>query len=899
MMMSSWTGRMKMSNQDCSRSEVLYALQEIEKEVIRVLGKYQKNIITIVDKETFHNYVTACISSGIVAIDTETDNSLDPLTCKLMGLCLYAPGLQYAYVPVNHRDPETKVKLVNQLTEEDVKEELLRINESQIKVVAHNGKFDYQVLKCTCGVSVVPYWDTMVAARLLDENESCGLKYQYTSKIDKTQEDYSIEKLFKKVQYSDVKPEIFALYSAVDPFMTYKLYEYQLPIMESENKIFKLFMSIEMPLVVVVAEMELCGALVDLNYCQKLKEKYETKLKNIDEQLSDEIVKIKPLIDKWKGSTAGNEKERVMPPESRIKVMTQEQLEQKYPLYEPSSNLRYRNGKSFASQLKDPINLASPKQLGILLYMVLGAPKVNKLKPQGTGKREIEAIKEEVERRLKENDNLLNSDDKETETIDDIEVVEEHFKVNKKKKKGEEEEKKKKLLGPTTISKYKSLIVICELLSERRMVEKLLTTYLNSIPRLAQHWSDGKVRFHYNQLGARTGRFTSGGVWKFYENDTPITISGLNGQNLPAENHEIRLIFKAEPGRVFVGGDISQQEPKITAHISQDQNMLKVFREGKDIYASIAQSIYHNNYEDNLEFFDKEKTKVNLEGKNRRKTGKTIILATMYGMGPSTVARKLKLGSKEEAQAMIDAYYSQYPDVKRAIETSVKDCKKNGFIEDICGRRRRLPSIQLKPYQTKFIGAPTSEDKAVERSLRLYLEDKEKLSKDELTELRNRVKENKIEIISNDEHIQRAERQTFNARIQGGAASLTKMMMIMVSRDKLINKLGARIVFQIHDELILDCPKENSEDVKKRLQRLMEVSSTNVGVVLPMKCDMTTETRWGEDTMTSELREAYQKLIKKKVENPLEKLCEEFCNFPEESIRQIICSDNEILEFEW
>ena len=124
MMMSSWTGRMKMSNQDCSRSEVLYALKEIEKEVIRVLGKYQKNIVTIVDKETFHNYVTACIASGIVAIDTETDNSLDPLTCKLMGLCLYAPGLQYAYVPINHRDPETKIRLVNQLTEEDIRNEI-------------------------------------------------------------------------------------------------------------------------------------------------------------------------------------------------------------------------------------------------------------------------------------------------------------------------------------------------------------------------------------------------------------------------------------------------------------------------------------------------------------------------------------------------------------------------------------------------------------------------------------------------------------------------------------------------------------------------------------------------------------------------------------------------------
>jgi DNA polymerase-1 len=431
------------------------------------------------------------------------------------------------------------------------------------------------------------------------------------------------------------------------------------------------------------------------------------------------------------------------------------------------------------------------------------------------------------------------------------------------------------------------------------MVEKLITTYLNPIPRLAQHWSDGKVRFHYNQLGARTGRFTSGGVWKFYENEAPVTIAGLNGQNLPSENHEIRLIFKAEPGRIFVGGDISQQEPKITAHISQDPNMLAVFREGKDIYASIAQSIFHNKYEDNLEFFDPEKTKINLEGKKRRKVGKVIILATMYGMSAGTVARKLKLKDKDEAQAMIDAYYSQFSDVKTAIETSIKDCKKNGFIEDICGRKRRLPSIQLSLYETQFIGAPSQEDIIAERNLRIYLEDKGRLTKEELEDLKTRVKANKIEITSNDEYIQRAERQTFNARIQGGAATLTKMMMIMVARDSLIKKLGGRIVFQIHDELILDCPEENADAMKKRLQRLMEVSSTNVGVVLPMKCDMTTETRWGEETMTLELKTRHQELIEEGAEDPLKVLCEEFCNFPEDSIRQIICSDNEILAFEW
>jgi hypothetical protein len=63
-----------MSNQDNSRSDVLYALGEIEKEVIRVLGKYQSSIITITDIETFRDYVSSCIEAGIVAIDTETNN---------------------------------------------------------------------------------------------------------------------------------------------------------------------------------------------------------------------------------------------------------------------------------------------------------------------------------------------------------------------------------------------------------------------------------------------------------------------------------------------------------------------------------------------------------------------------------------------------------------------------------------------------------------------------------------------------------------------------------------------------------------------------------------------------------------------------------------------------------
>ncbi len=270
-----------MSKSILSQSDLLHILPEIEKEVIRVLGKYQGTTLTITDAEAFQSYISSCINTGIVAIDTETNNSLDPLSCKIMGLCLYAPGLRQAYIPINHRDPVTKVRLDSQLTEQDIKSGLQQIIDSSVKIIMHNGKFDYEVLKCTCDICVKPDWDTMVAARLLNENERAGLKEQYTSKIDPTQESYKIDKLFKNIQYADVNPEIFALYSATDSYITYKLYEYQFPQMQNEKKIFKLFTEIEMPLVVIVAEMELCGAVADLAYCQKLKEKYEAKLRDV------------------------------------------------------------------------------------------------------------------------------------------------------------------------------------------------------------------------------------------------------------------------------------------------------------------------------------------------------------------------------------------------------------------------------------------------------------------------------------------------------------------------------------------------------------------------------------------------------------------------------------------
>ena len=92
-------------------------IPSIEKEVNRILGKYKDNTLVIRDLETFKNYISIAIKNDSIAVDTETNNSLDPITCKLMGLCIYTPLMKQAYIPVNHIDKEGNL-LDNQLTEE-------------------------------------------------------------------------------------------------------------------------------------------------------------------------------------------------------------------------------------------------------------------------------------------------------------------------------------------------------------------------------------------------------------------------------------------------------------------------------------------------------------------------------------------------------------------------------------------------------------------------------------------------------------------------------------------------------------------------------------------------------------------------------------------------------------
>ena len=431
----------------------------IRENVYRILGKYKDDTICIRTKEDLRAYFDAAIENKIISIDTETDNSLDPLTCKLMGPCIYTPGQKNAYIPMHHIDKDTRELLPNQLTEQDFKEELDRL--TNVFIVMHNGKFDYQVIKCTTGKELTVNWDTMIAAKLLNENESAKLKDLYIKYIDPSIEKYSIDHLFEKMEYAIFEPELFALYAATDAFMTYKLYLWQLEQLSKPEHaaLLNLLNTVEMPVMKVAAEMELTGICIDEAYSKRLSVKYHKMLDEINNKIDEELSNYSQKISDWRLTEEAN-----FHPKSK----------------KPDKNGEYKLQKSKNEQLSDPPELSSPTQLAILLYDVLKTPVIDKKTPRGTG--------------------------------EDI------------------------------LSKIK--LPLCELILEKRGLDKLIGTYIDKLPACLSE-KDNRLHAHFNQLGAGTGRFSS---------------SEPNLQNIPSHNKAIRMMFCASDNYMLVGSDFSLQK---------------------------------------------------------------------------------------------------------------------------------------------------------------------------------------------------------------------------------------------------------------------------------------------------------------------------------------------------
>lgn len=386
--------------------------------------------------------------------------------------------------------------------------------------------------------------------------------------------------------------------------------------------------------------------------------------------------------------------------------------------------------------------------------------------------------------------------------------------------------------------------VIKQILKIRSFVT-VISTFIDKLPGIVG--KDQKIHCSFKSIGADTGRMSS---------------KDPNMQNIPSRMKDIRHMFRATPGYVMLSSDYSQQEPKLVAFISQDENMIKAFQEGKDIYATIAAIAFGKSYEECLEFTPTGE--YNPEGKARRTEAKSVVLGILYGRSIPSIADQLYSHEQwsdekkvKQAQFVYDSVLAAFPALKKFMISAQKMAHDKGYVETILGRRRHIRDMMLREFEfqpmpgyvnpdidpldpstfTGNDGIPQRIQDALYKELTGY-----KYFGQKAKRIKQLAEEEHIKVINNSHKIQEASRQCVNSIIQGSAAELTKMAMLKVEADPVWQKLGGRILVPVHDEFIAEVPIEHWKEGGDRLAQLM-CEAANF-LPFSIKCDVTTSYRW-------------------------------------------------------
>ena len=307
---------------------------------------------------------------------------------------------------------------------------------------------------------------------------------------------------------------------------------------------------------------------------------------------------------------------------------------------------------------------------------------------------------------------------------------------------------------------------VVDALLEYRKQEKMRSTYLEPLPRLAG--ADGRIHTTLNQTATATGRLSS---------------SNPNLQNIPVRGdmgRRMRTFFTAGPGMKLFSADYSQVELRVLAHYSKDPTLVAAFRNGEDIHTRTAALLY-----------DVDPSEI---GPDERRKAKTINFGLIYGMGPRKLAQDLAI-PMTEAKMFIERYFARFAHIKEFFDGVEESARELGYVTTLSGRRRPLPDMRSMSGQARAL----------------------------------------------------AERQAVNTLIQGSAADLIKFAMLAVFNDKELRRFKARLLLQIHDELIVEVPEENAQAAAERLSALMvDTASWGIDLAVPLVADAGIGQNWGE-----------------------------------------------------
>ena len=267
------------------------------------LAIHKDDYILIREPDQLYEYMKEMKQVGEGALDTET-TGLNPLLVDIVGGCIYTPGQKAAYIPINHKSYITGVRTKDQLDEQTVSK-IMKEFHNDIRWVFHNAKYDIRVCRKTLGIDFKPYWDTMLAAYCIDEEESHRLKDLHLKYCNsKDTESLTFDTLFNGVTFDNIPISTAYLYAAGDAVKTYELYEYQKTLLNRRvlTGPYNVFWNIEMPLISVVADMEDRGVCLDFDVCKNLHEKYHKIREERQKQADEAIAMYQNEIDNYKAT---------------------------------------------------------------------------------------------------------------------------------------------------------------------------------------------------------------------------------------------------------------------------------------------------------------------------------------------------------------------------------------------------------------------------------------------------------------------------------------------------------------------------------------------------------------------------------------------------------------------
>ena len=308
-----------------------------------------------------------------------------------------------------------------------------------------------------------------------------------------------------------------------------------------------------------------------------------------------------------------------------------------------------------------------------------------------------------------------------------------------------------------------------KLILDWRQVSKLKNTYSDSLP---EHINPNTKRVHTSFLLAAT-------------TTSRLASSDPNLQNIPIKSEDgkdIRKAFVAEKELKLISADYNQIEMRILADLADVKELKKAFKNNEDIHSLTASQVFN---------IDIKKV-----DQNKRRKAKAINFGIIYGISQYGLAKQINV-SNNEAEDFLNAYFFKFPEIKNYMESTIKFCRKNGYVNNIFGRRSHFNGINDKNFNVRNF----------------------------------------------------QERAAINAPIQGSASEIMRMAMIGISKKfEEIKNLKSKILLQIHDELIFEVHKEQVNKCSKIIQEEMSsVKDSNLhSFSIPLLVDINVGDNWGD-----------------------------------------------------